>query len=79
MSDGHVHINRPRITGYLARVRRPGHRKYERVGSIRKSKRSAMVALAQEFAKGIYKRGDVIAFDACPYYEPMFICEIVRK
>lgn len=74
-----IHINRPNNPRYLARVRLPGHRLYARVGNRTSSKPVAIRRLAAEFAKGFYKRGDVIMVPEVGWYEPVMICEIVRR
>ena len=71
-----IHINRPSSTRFQARVRWPGHRKYILIGNPTRSKEIALVRLAREFARGNYKRGDVLV--TADYYDPMAICEIKK-
>jgi hypothetical protein len=85
VSEGYenVHVNRqPNDRRYLARVRRPGYRKYELLGRPRMTEQAALSVLTREFAKGHYKRGDVLMVAANPlesYYGPTMLCELVRR
>lgn len=73
----YIHVNRPSNPRFLARVRRPGYRKYELVGKPRKSKKAAMLALIDKFSEDEYKRGDVLMIQD-GYYGPSVMCEITR-
>lgn len=72
-----LHINRPSSTRYVARVRPPGHKRYECIGRPTRSLKAAIKRMAGAFAEGSYKRGDVIL--TADYYEPVQIVELVRK
>ena len=61
---------------FQARVRYAGSRKYILLGKSTCSQRKALRELADAFATGRYKRGDVLM--AAEYYDPTPICEIVR-
>lgn len=77
MNEQYIHINRPNITGYLPRVRYPGCRHYKLLKK-RKTRLAALVALAKEFAKEYYKRGDVLMLQEGSYYDPTVLDEIVK-
>lgn len=72
-----IHINRP-AGKYHARVRLPGHRKYQSVGKPTHNYHDALKRLAKAFAGGQYKRGDVLWVPNNGYYEPHRVCEIVK-
>ncbi len=63
-------------TRYQARVRFEGFQRYTLVGKPTKSSRVALRRLAEKFATGKYKRGDVIMW--AEYYDPEQIYELVR-
>ena len=62
---------------YRARVRYEGMRTYKLLGPPTKSYRVALMRVATEFATDRYKRGDVIM--TADYYEPIQICELVKR
>lgn len=71
-----VHICRGVNRLYQARVRYAGDRRYWLLDAPTKSKRKALRQLADAFASGLYKRGDVLFWS--DYYEPIQVVEMVR-
>lgn len=61
---------------YVVRTHYPGNKKYN-VRSSHRSYKAAVLAMAKEFATGLYNRADVLM--TADYYEPMQICELVRR
>lgn len=61
---------------YQARVRPPGYQRWTPIGKPTKSYRVAVRRMAEAFAEGGYKRGDVIMW--AEYYDPVMLCELVK-
>lgn len=86
IGDQLVHLNQPGPSHYIARVRRPGCRLYEVLQKPNKrphrfhTEQGALTAMVREFAKGHYKRGDVLMVENDPmsYYGPHFVAEITK-
>lgn len=66
-------------TRYQARTRYRGCRNYNLIGKPTRSYRVAILRMAKEFAEstGHTKRADVIMW--ADYYDPVQMCELVRK
>ncbi len=62
---------------YQARVRRDGERAWEFVGKPTKSYPIAMRRMLAAFGQYGYKRADVIMW--ADYYDPVQLCELVRR
>ncbi len=62
---------------YQARVRIRGDRLWELVGKPTKSYRVAVRRMAMRFIEYRYQRGDVLML--ADYYDPVQLCEIVRR
>ena len=75
--DGKVigHINVPH-GDYIAHARRPGYRKWEKGGKVRKSKKAAAHDMLRAFLTGKYKRAIVALHQE--WYEPMKLMELVK-
>jgi hypothetical protein len=74
----HMSISRPRFKEYIARVKRPGERRYTILGKSR-SKRKAFRMLADAMQDFKWKRGDVLADEGpMSYYEPALLVEMKR-
>jgi len=70
------HICRGTNRRFWAVVRQHGHRKWRRVGPMRKSYEPALRDLTREFASDVWKRGHVLF--AADYYDPESVTEIKR-
>ena len=64
-------------TQYQARGRWHGYRFWDPVGKPTKSYRVAVRRMAAAFSTGDYKRVDVIMW--AEYYDPVQMCELVRR
>lgn len=64
-------------TRYQARARCPGDQRWTLIGKPTRSYRVAVMRMAKEFARGGYKRADVIFW--ADYYDPERLCELVRR
>ncbi len=62
---------------YIARVRDAGCRNYRVLGKPMKSYARAIKRMAAAFAAGKCKRGDVLRVQE--YYDPIQVCEMVRR
>ena len=72
-----VHINRPSSTRYVARVRARGCRRYVLVGRPVRDRATAIRRMARAFAAGRWQRGDVLV--VADWYDPLVVCELVRR
>jgi hypothetical protein len=72
-----THICRGTNPRYQARARWPYCQKYELVGKPTKSYRKALREMTKAFATGHYKRADVLYW--AEYYDPLVICELVKR
>lgn len=73
-----VHICGGVNTRYQARARRMGHRKWVLIGQPTRVERIAIQRMSRAFAHHRdYKRADVIM--CADYYDPIQVCELVRK
>lgn len=75
MSDVHICIGVGKM--YQARARRLGCRNWILIGEPTTSYDEAVIDMATAFAAHDYKRADVIM--CADYYEPIRVCELVRK
>lgn len=71
-----VHIKFPKNPEYIAHARKPGYRKWEKVGKIRKSKDAAAKDMLKAFLTGKYKRAIVAMHE--DWYDPTKLMEIVK-
>ena len=62
---------------FQARVRWPRYRRWTLVGKPTKSYRVAVRRMATAFSDSSYMRADVIMW--ADYYEPVQLCELVRR
>jgi len=63
---------------YRARTRWHGYRRYEWVGKGTRSYRVAVMRMAKAFAEQrLVKRADVLM--TADYYDPVQLCELVRR
>jgi hypothetical protein len=83
--DGDTHVGNICVPGrfhYLPRVHRVGAQKYELLGKPTYSLRVAFKRLTDAFINDSrirqYNRGDILAYDDNPYYEPHVAYEVKR-
>lgn len=78
MTPPRLHVYNPQPTCYGAYVRRRGHKKWEAVGPLRKSRARAVSAAVNAIQEpGMdYKRARVLA--CFEWFEPSLIMEIVK-
>ena len=62
---------------YQARAHWPGDRTYQCVGKPTRSYKVALRRMADAFATREYNRADVLMW--ADYYDPVMLCELVRK
>lgn len=72
-----IHICQGVNVRYRARARWPGYRRYRLIGKATKSYRVALRRMADAFATGKYHRADVLM--SADYYDPVMLCELVRR
>ena len=72
-----IYICQGTNTRFQARARWAGYRHYDLIGKPSKSSTVAIMRMARAFAEHGYKRADVIM--TADYYDPVHICELVRR
>ena len=71
-----LYISRGVNVRYFARVRLPGHRKWQLIGGFTKSRDKAFSTLAKHFVSTQWKRGEVLM--TADYYDPIVVVEMRR-